>query len=111
MATSDPGDRTSNTENTFLATFEMLEFRKGNLDQGRKLYLDSIDLARRRRQKEDAVRAQFHLAFEEIRAGSDRVQEALHRLEHTEDRNEVSETPRHLKRISELLGGTNEPAV
>ena len=81
----------------------MLEFRKGNADQGRKLYLKAIESAKAVGDKDDAVRALFHLLFEEIRSGSDHFDNALNRLTQMEERNDVVETPRHLERMRKLL--------
>lgn len=100
-------DRAGNSEKTFRATFGMLEFRKGNADGGRKLYREAIELARASGEKDDAVRALSHLIFEEIRSRSDGVEEAIGRLTAMEDRNEVVETPRHLKRMQKLLEKAN----
>lgn len=102
-------DRASNAENTFRATFGMLEFRKGNVDEGRRLYNQAIERAISSGDKADTVRALFHLAFEEIRYGTNGIQDTLNRLAMTEDRNEVVETPRHLKRMRELLENANRP--
>jgi tetratricopeptide (TPR) repeat protein len=100
-------DRTSNSENTFRATFGMLEFRKGNVNEGRKLYDQAIERASALGDKADAVRALFHLLFEEIRSETDKVQDTLNRLTKMEDRNEVVETPRHLMRMRQLLDDAN----
>ena len=56
---------------TLIATRGMVLFRKGLVEVGRNLYLDAIDIAKRKSNPRFAALAALHLAVEEIRADTD----------------------------------------
>lgn len=56
---------------TLIATKGLLLFRKGFTHVGRNLYLDAIDLAKRRSNRHYAAMAVLHLAIEEVRSDTE----------------------------------------
>jgi tetratricopeptide (TPR) repeat protein len=89
---------------TYKATFGMLEFRKGNHEEGRKLYLEAIEYAKNTGDKERAVRAAFHLVFEELIAHSSHVEEAIRRLKDFKAESGFVEWARFFERVNSLKG-------
>lgn len=56
---------------TLVATEGLLLFRRGFFLEGRKLYLDAIDVAKRKSNRHYAAIGALHLAIEEIRADTE----------------------------------------
>jgi tetratricopeptide (TPR) repeat protein len=88
----------------FSATYGMLAFRKGDIDEGRRLYLEAINVAKEAGAKITAARAALHLALEELAARSPAREEAITRLrefKEVETERELSHLLRRLKTIIE----------
>ena len=54
----------------------MLRFRKGLIEEGRALYLESLAIAKQTKNTTLHADALIHLAIEEIRSGSDAAEES-----------------------------------
>jgi tetratricopeptide (TPR) repeat protein len=98
-----PTDKRSGAEATYRATFGMLEFRKENIEEGRRLYLEAIEKAKDTGDKATAARAAFHLAFEELNAHTSHVDEAIKRLKEFEGQEDLVEKARFFERVNALL--------
>jgi len=90
-------------EATYKATYGMLEFRKGNIEEGRRLYQEAIEKAKNSSDKGTAARAAFHLAFEELVAHTTHVDEAIKRLKEFEGQDDFVERARFFERVNELM--------
>ena len=88
---------------SYKATFGMLEFRRGNIEEGRRLYRESIEKSKDSGDKETAARAAFHLAFEELIAHTSHVDEAIQRLKDYEGQENFIEKARFFERVNALL--------
>jgi tetratricopeptide (TPR) repeat protein len=84
------------------ATYGMLEFRKGDPDSGRRLYLEAIEDAKNEGSRPTAARAAFHLAIEELIAGTDQSEPAVKRISQPDKADEFVERTRLLNRILSL---------
>jgi Flp pilus assembly protein TadD len=91
-----------------LATFGMLNFRKGHPESGRKLYQNCIDIAIETGQRHDAIRAAAHLLLEEIVAGTDHIANALQLIRTHEAEALTPDVDCTLKRAQALLA---EPII
>ncbi|MES2220207.1 MAG: tetratricopeptide repeat protein [Acidobacteriota bacterium] len=85
------------------ATFGMLAFRKGNPEDGRKLYLEAIRYAESANAKQTAARAAIHLLLEEYIAKTAHVEEALNRLRDFRDLMGIREISRLLSRVQNRM--------
>jgi tetratricopeptide (TPR) repeat protein len=85
------------------ATFGMLAFRKGDPDSGRKLYFEAIEEANGEGSRPLAARAAFHLAIEELVAGTDQSEQAVKRISRLDKADEFVESTRLLNRVISLL--------
>jgi hypothetical protein len=88
---------------THKATYGMLAFRKGDPDSGRRLYLEAIEDAKREGLRPTAARAAFHLAIEELVAGTDQSEPAVARISRLDKADEFVESARLLSRVVSLL--------
>jgi tetratricopeptide (TPR) repeat protein len=85
------------------ATYGMLAFRKGDPDSGRRLYLEAIEGAKLEGLRPTAARAAFHLAIEELVAGTDQSEPAVKRISQLDKADEFVESARLLSRVVALL--------
>ncbi len=88
----------------------MLAFRKGNTEEGRKLYLEAIAAAKISGSRPTAARAAFHLVFEEIIAQSSHVEDSIRQLREFEGIEDFKEWPRFFDRINTLMQRRREPS-
>ena len=58
-----------------VATAGLLEYRRGNLDEGRNLYKEAMTIAEKNNHKNHSIMAALYLANEEIRANGDHAEE------------------------------------
>jgi tetratricopeptide (TPR) repeat protein len=96
-------DRGGKIDATHKATFGMFAFRKGNYEEGRKLYLDAIVKATNSGEKATAARAASHLVIEELIADTTNVEEAILRLKEFDGLDEFKERSRFFDRIRALM--------
>lgn len=85
------------------ATYGMLAFRKGDPGSGRRLYLEAIKDARNEGSRPIAARAAFHLAIEELVAGTDQSELAVKRISQLDKADEFVESVRLLDRVLSLV--------
>jgi Tfp pilus assembly protein PilF len=62
------------------ATFGMLAFRKGKIEEGRQFYYEAIEAARNNSDKRTAARASIHLALEEFIARTTHIEESMKKI-------------------------------
>ncbi len=65
----------------FLATSGLIEYRKGNIEEGRQLYQLSIDTAKRMRERDLAGKARLNMIREEVHCVSDYDPSILNELD------------------------------
>jgi len=82
------------------ATQGMLEFRKNNPEEGRRLYLQTIAAALEKGVKVTAARAAFHLAIEEVIAHTSEAIAATKRLDEFKSEAQRGEVACLLKRLN-----------
>ena len=95
--------RSGTADATYGATSGMLAFRKGNTEDGRRLYLNAIEKAKSTGDKGTAARAAYHLVFEELIAHTPYVDEAIKRLKDFDEQEGFVERARFFERVSALL--------
>ena len=95
-------DIASKTDITYKATFGMFEFRKGNHSEGRRLYSEAIEYAKNLGDKIRALRATFHLVFEEILANTSHIEDAIQKLGEFEMPADFKEATHFLQRLDAL---------
>lgn len=96
-------ERGATTSAIHKATYGMLAFRKGDSESGRRLYMEAIDGAKREGLRPLAARAAFHLAIEELLAGTDQSEPAVERISRLDKADEFVESTRLLGRVISLL--------
>jgi len=85
------------------ATEGLLAFRRGDPSEGRILYLQAIEEARKLGQRALAAQAACHLVYEELLANTVDVQESSTRMKEFEDQKDVAELARFFERVLGLL--------
>ena len=85
------------------ATFGLLEFRRGNFAEGRRLYRECIEESKKDNNRLQAARAAAHLALEEVLAGTDQIASALNSLHEFEQESKMSEVVCTMDRIMRAL--------
>jgi tetratricopeptide (TPR) repeat protein len=85
------------------ATYGMLAFRKGDPESGRRLYFEAVEGAKSEGLRSTAARAAFHLAIEELIAGTDQSEPAVKRISKLDKADEFVESARLLNRVVSLL--------
>lgn len=98
-------ERGSALETIFQATHGMLAFRKGEIEIGRKSYLEAVQAAKSTGDRPLAARAMFHLAIEEILAHTDQAEIAMQRIVNLEKNEDFVESAPLLKRVLDLAKG------
>lgn len=87
----------------YKATFGMLAFRKGDVAEGRRLYLEAIQAAKEIGAHKTAARAAIHLAIEELIANTSASGEAIERLREFRDQEADREIYPLLDRLKEII--------
>jgi tetratricopeptide (TPR) repeat protein len=102
-AKSDPNK--PGLEPALKATRGLLAFRKGDLAEGRRLYLEAVDKARALGSRPSAARAAYHLAYEELLANSPRSEDSIARMKEFKDQQGIAELDGFSERVTTLLKG------
>jgi hypothetical protein len=71
VSTIDIGGHPEHEKLFLLATSGLLNFNKGNIDLGRSLYLESINLCKKIRDKRLTAKASLHLAIAELESNTE----------------------------------------
>ncbi len=102
-AKSDPNK--PGLEPALKATGGLLAFRKGDVAEGRRLYLEAIDKAKVLGSRSTAARAAYHLAYEELLANSPSADDAIGRMKEFKDQQKIAELAGFFGRVTALLKG------
>jgi tetratricopeptide (TPR) repeat protein len=100
-------EQSSGTDRVLIATVGLLEFRKGNAEMGRNLYLQAIEQCKRLGLTDDAGRAATYLAIEEVRAKTGEAAEAIKRSHHLTRSNKRADTAHKLKQLEMAESGAS----
>ena len=103
IARARQDDNRLQLEPAFAATRGMLAFKKGNTSEGRMLYLEAIEKAKKAGSRRTAARAAFHLAYEELIAGTAETGNAIGRMKEFEDQRDVAELAGFFERVNKML--------
>ncbi len=95
-------DETNPYRNTVLATEGLLEFRKGNLEQGRKLYKEAIARFKKAQDNRAASIAAFYWAREEMSANTTYKEVALREADALISKNYAKELIEPLRSLKQL---------
>jgi tetratricopeptide (TPR) repeat protein len=100
-AKSDPDK--PGLEPALKATKGLLAFRKGDLAEGRRLYLEAIEKAKALGSRPNAARAAYHLAYEELLTDSPTADDAIGRMKEFKDQQQIAELAGFFERVTTLL--------
>lgn len=92
-----------------LATSGLIEYRKGNVEEGRQLYQLSIDTAKKMRERDLAGKARLNMIREEVHCVSDYDPSILNELDSlsTGNKAETEQLKKDIRKEAEMKEGKN----